>query len=67
VTVVTGLFLLLPGYFSGLGPVDGAQTAEREKTKLRKFGRGRRGKNRVCTLRKRQIALCHNFFVEKEK
>jgi hypothetical protein len=40
VTVVTGLllFLLSPGDFSCLGPVDGAQTAERrEKKNLRKF------------------------------
>ena len=53
VTVVTGLFLLLPGYFSGLGPVDGAQTAEREKQKCVSLGGlgGRGGKNRVCTLR----------------
>jgi hypothetical protein len=39
VTVVTGLLSLLsPGDFSCLGPVDGAQTAERrEKKNLRKF------------------------------
>jgi hypothetical protein len=49
VTVVTGLlllFLLSPGDFSCLGPVDGAQTAERrrEKKNLRKFEVGWRKK-----------------------
>jgi hypothetical protein len=43
VTVVTGLFLLLPGYFSGLGPVDGAETAEREKQNCVSFGWEGRG------------------------
>ena len=52
VTVVTGLFLvgLSPGYFSGLGPVDGAQTAEREKQNCVSLGGGRGGKKGVCTL-----------------
>ena len=70
VTVVTGLLflLLLPGYFSGLGPVDGAQTAEREKQKCVSLGGEGRGGGveGVCTLRQiacRPFAYFANFLL----
>ena len=61
VTVVTGLFLLLlPGYFSCLGPVDGAETAEKRKKNLRKFDWGVSKKRGVG--KKFKFVLCPQFF-----